>query len=69
VIADARGVMLAGLSGATRAVHVSDHQELCRAVIHLLNCHNHHFAVIQDQRAIICSEMATRCLAGTRERQ
>jgi hypothetical protein len=53
------------LSNSDALVSFGTQREMARAIGTLIGCHGHHFAVIPDAGmgwAIVCSEMAARCL-------
>jgi hypothetical protein len=58
-----RARAMATLGGATELVAFVDHEDLASAVAHLMKCHLHHFAVLQDGRhELVVSPMAVGCL-------
>jgi hypothetical protein len=50
------------LGGATSVVGNLLPWQVQKVVEHLLHCHEHHFAVINEQRSVACSPMAVQCL-------
>jgi hypothetical protein len=50
------------LTGATYRVHYNELSSARTAAEHLLVCHQHHFAMIDEQHTVVVSEMAVRCL-------
>lgn len=54
---------MATLGGATEMVSFMDKADMATAVQHLMTCHEHHFAVLQDGRLeLVVSPMAVQCL-------
>ncbi len=58
-----RARALATLGGATEVARFTCHDDLMVAVIALLSCHPHHFAVLQDGHcSLVVSPMAIECI-------
>ena len=58
-----RARAMATLGGATEMVMFVDQADMATAVQHLMQCHPHHFAVLQDGRLeLVVSPMAVGCL-------
>lgn len=58
-----RARAMATLGGATELATFRCHDDLMVAVIALLTCHPHHFAVMQDgHNTLVVSTMAIECI-------
>ena len=58
-----RARAMATLGGATELVTFTSHDDLRMAANHLMECHLHHFAVLQDGHCtLVVSPMAVECL-------
>ena len=58
-----RARAMATLGGATELARFREHDDLRAAASHLMECHLHHFAVLQDGHCtLVVSPMALECI-------
>jgi hypothetical protein len=51
-----------GLGGARWLLPFGSRDTIVAAVMHLMSCHDHHFAVVGEQRELVVSGLAVDCL-------
>lgn len=51
-----------GLGGARWMLPFGSRESIVAAVMQLMSCHDHHFAVVGEQRELVCSALAVDCL-------